>query len=102
MWVTCKNDEGAYKSFGGGQEAELIGHNEGGNRSSFVPISVPDGTHFTHIINQRYVVFAIDQDQNLWQWGRHYGDGQADYQAVYDTDEIERRSKPYQVKWFNK
>ena len=45
-------------------------------------------------------MFGIDQDQNIWQWGRHFGGSSETHQQMYGTSEIERRSKPYKLKWF--
>ena len=100
LWVTCKNSEGTKRSFCAGQEEDVQGHNSGSCTSSFVPIAVPDDVWFRQINSQRYCVFGIDQDQNIWQWGRHFGGSSETYQQMYGTSEIERRSKPYKLKWF--
>mmetsp|Transcript_23102 Transcript_23102/g.28637 ORF Transcript_23102/g.28637 Transcript_23102/m.28637 type:complete len:184 (+) Transcript_23102:7409-7960(+) len=65
----------------------------------FERLAVPEGTYFKQISSQRCLVFGIDQDQNMWQWGRHFGASDA-MQEIYGVPEVCRRSKPEQLKWF--
>lgn len=74
LWVTATNSDGQKKSFGAGGDADCIGHNLGDNSNKFYEIGVPEGIWFPQIVSQRTIVFGIDNEGNMWQWGQHFCD----------------------------
>jgi len=61
---------------------------------------VPEGIWFPQIVSQRTIVFGIDNEGNMWQWGQHFCDNSEERVKLYGLEEIERRSKPVPIAWF--
>ena len=78
----------------------MVGNSDTDSVSQFVPLTVPEGTYMTQITNHSEHVWAIDQDNNLWCWGVHFGKNQdEDRQAIYQ-EEINNEGQPVLLKWF--
>ena len=99
LWVTAEKD-GVLKTFGAGSSTDLTGHNSSSQVSRFHALELPDGTYMTKISCQGYVAVGIDNHQQLWIWGEHFGkDSSDDCSTLYEGD-MGYRSKPMKVKYF--
>ena len=52
------------------------------------------------LYSQKRLVFGIDQNQNLWQWGTFFGETEEEKRELYGRDSHERDNHPAPLEWF--
>jgi alpha-tubulin suppressor-like RCC1 family protein len=88
--------DGQKVNLGGGSQSDLRGVGPDVADGCIKPLKLPEKVYFPTIVTQGNSVFAIDEDKNLWMWGKNFST------AAEWIENYKDESTPAKIIWFSK